>query len=228
MSIDIAKQYILYLNNNDSTDQRRKFMFGFIVMATEFRKYWKAVRCGDTIVMEQIQNIWIGVHLLSGKHKCVENYLAGIETEYGKVSNTSLQEIRMNISCRYHEGKDRMSNEFPQHPLDEVQENINAWTKRILLGPDELSWKVHSPNVSCAHMCVNFEQFEYAKGNLDYNDINEAKPKTIHRSTKTVVPAALVEKQRMYKWCVLIFHIEVANRVFLASDGYIAMIQLKI
>ena len=75
--------------------------------------------------------------MLLGKHTCVENYLTGIETEYGRVSNTSLQEIRMNISCRYHEGKDRMGNEFPQHPLDEVQENINAWTKRILLGPTQ-------------------------------------------------------------------------------------------
>ena len=34
MSIDIAKQYILYLNINDSTDQRRKYMFGFIIVAT--------------------------------------------------------------------------------------------------------------------------------------------------------------------------------------------------
>ena len=107
MSIDIAKEYSSFLRNNSTTDQRRQYMFGFIIMATEFRKYWKAVRCGDRIVMEQIQNIWIGVHLLSGKHKCVVNYLTGVETEYGRVSNTTLQEIRMNISCRYHAGNDK-------------------------------------------------------------------------------------------------------------------------
>ena len=73
----------------------RNYMFGYIIMATEFRKYWIARRCGDRVVMESIQNKWIGVHLLSGKHKCVENYLTGMETEYKKISNTTLQEIRM-------------------------------------------------------------------------------------------------------------------------------------
>ena len=76
--------------------------------------------------MGQIQNIWIGVHLLSGKHKCVENYLTCVKTEYGKINNTTLQEIRMNISCRYHAGKDGMGREYPQYPLDDVQEHINA------------------------------------------------------------------------------------------------------
>ena len=58
----------------------------------------------------------------------------------------------MNISVRYHEGADVKGNAFLLHPLDEVQENVNQWAKRILLGPDEASWKAHSPNVACA--CV--------------------------------------------------------------------------
>ena len=127
----------------------------------------------------------------------------------------------MNISCRYHEGKDRMGNEFTQHPLGEGQENKNACTKQILLGPDKLSWKVHSPNVACAHMCVSFEESEYVKGDLDYSEINKAKTKRIHQSTRTVVPSALLEEERMYKWCVLMFNIEVTNHVCLVSDGYI-------
>ena len=130
-SIDLARDYISFLHNHGCTDNRRKYMFGYIIMATEFRKYWTAVRCGDRVVMEYIQNKWIGVHLLSGKHKCVENYLTGMETEYKKISNTTLQEIRMNISCRYHAGCDSRGNLYPQHPLDEVQENVNTWTKRI-------------------------------------------------------------------------------------------------
>lgn len=52
MPIDIGKQYILYLRNYGSTDQRRQYIFGFIIMATEFRRFWKPVRCGDRIVME--------------------------------------------------------------------------------------------------------------------------------------------------------------------------------
>ena len=83
-SVDISQQYIKFLYTNKSTDNRRKYMLGYINMATEFRKYWIACRCGDRVVMESIQNKWIGVHLLSGKHKCVENYLTAMETEYKK------------------------------------------------------------------------------------------------------------------------------------------------
>lgn len=51
----------------------------------------------------------------------------------------------------------------------------------------------------CAHMCVNFEESEYVKGGLDYSEMNKAKTINIHRSTKTVVPAAVLEKDRMYE-----------------------------
>ena len=98
------------------------------------------------------------MHLLSSKYKCVESYLNAIELEYQNIDNKSLQEARMNISVRYHEGFDVNGNMSHLHPLDEVQENINQWTKQILLGPDEASWKVHSTNVACAHMCINFEE----------------------------------------------------------------------
>ena len=75
--------------------------------------------------MESIQNKWIGVHLISGKHKCVENYLNAIKLEYKTIDNTALQEIHMNISVRYYEGNDKTGYVFPLHPLGEVQENIN-------------------------------------------------------------------------------------------------------
>ena len=76
-------------------------------------------------------------------------------------------------------------------------------------------------------MCVNFEESEYMKGLLDYNVIDKPMTKTIHRSTKTVVPAALLEKERMYEWCVLMFNTEVINRVCLISDEYVTIKQLK-
>lgn len=226
-SIDLAIDYIAFVTNHRSSDSRRKYMFGYIIMSSEFRKYWTAVRCGDRVVMEHIQNKWIGVHLLSGKHKCVENYLTAMETEYKKISNTTLQEIRMNISCRYHAGCDSKGIPFPQHPLDEVQENVNAWTKRILLGPDEISWRVHSPNVACAHMCVNFEESEYVKSHLDYSDKKVGKTTTIHRSTKGVEPNKLAERQRLYEWCILMFNVEIDNRECLVIDGYTLIKELK-
>ena len=76
--------------------------------------------------MEGIQNEWIGVHLLVGKYKCVENYVVAIDLKYTNIDNITLQDIRMNISCKYHEVVDRNDNAFPLHPLDEVQENINC------------------------------------------------------------------------------------------------------
>ena len=66
-AIDVAILYNTFIKNRDTTDDRRLYMLGFIIMASEFRKYWTAVRCGDRIIMEDIQNNWIGVHLLSGK-----------------------------------------------------------------------------------------------------------------------------------------------------------------
>ena len=109
-AIDIAILYNTFIKSCDSIDNRRLYMYGFIIMASEFRKYWTAVRCGDRIIMENIQNNWIGVRLLSGKHKCVENYLTAMETEYKRISNITLQEIRYNISIRYHKGRDTCGN----------------------------------------------------------------------------------------------------------------------
>ena len=93
MSITLSLLYSNYINNFTSTDHQRLYMFGYVIMATEFRRYWSAVRFGDRITMEFIQNKWIGVHLLVGKHKCVENYLNAIELEYKTVDNITLQEI---------------------------------------------------------------------------------------------------------------------------------------
>ena len=156
------------------------------------------------------------MHLLVRKHKCVENYLDAIDLEYKNIDNITLQEIRMNVSCRYHEGVDRNGNVFPLHPLDEVQENNNCWTKRILLG----SWKMHSPNVACAHMCLNYEEPEYVKGSLDYSDITNPTEIQSHRSSKTTVPTKTIEKVRLYKWCLAMFKDEVSNREYLIKYGY--------
>ena len=41
------------------------------------------------------------------KYKCVENYLNTIELEYKTIDNITLQEVRMNLSVRYHEGNDK-------------------------------------------------------------------------------------------------------------------------
>ena len=134
----------------------------------------------------------------------------------------------MNVSCRYHEGKDRFGDPYPLHPLDEVQENINLWTKKILLGPDEMSWRLHSPNVACAHMCVNHEETEYVNGSLDYSDLQSVSSKNLYRSTKTTSPAKRIEQQRLYEWSLIMFGELVNNRSCIVKDGYDAITKLKI
>ena len=178
------------------------------------------VRSGNRVTMEGAQNEWIGVHLLVGKHKCVENYLDAIDLEYKNIDNITLQEIKMNISCRYHEGVDRNGNTLTLQPIDKVKENINCWTKRILLGPDKVSWKIHSLNVTCAHMCVNYEESEYVKGSLDYSDLNNPSEIKIYRSNKTIVPTKIIEKIRLYEWCLLIFKDELPSRECIIKYGY--------
>ena len=95
------------------------------------------------------------------------------------------------------------------------------------MGPDEVSWKVHSPNVACAHMCVNFEDSEYVKATLDYIDSDEAKSKQTHRSNKTVEPRKNIERARLYEWCILMFKNDVSNRKYFVVDGYNMIKELK-
>lgn len=120
VGLHVTKIYNQCINEMKSTGDRRLYLFGFIIMALEFRNYWMATRRGDRVIMMSIQNKWIGVHLMSGKHECVENYLNAIELEYSTIDNISYQEIRMNISVRYHDGKDKRGENCHMHHLDEV------------------------------------------------------------------------------------------------------------
>ena len=43
----IVKMYNEYINNMKSSDNRRLYMFGFVIMATQFRNYWMSTRLGD-------------------------------------------------------------------------------------------------------------------------------------------------------------------------------------
>ena len=136
------------------------------------------------------------------------------------------QDIHMNISCRYHTGCDKRSYPYPIHPLDEVQENVNIWTKHILLGSDQLSWAYHSPNVAAAHICVNHEEVEYIKSSLDYYDINNVSSTYSHHSKRAAVPEKIIEKTRPYKWCVAMFKY-IPGRDCIVKDRYTTINRVK-
>ena len=135
-----------------------------------------------------------------GKRKYVTHYLNTNELEYNIIDNI---EVRMNIDVRYHEGKDKCGEPYPMHPLDEVQESIKQWTKRIILDPDKDSWRQHSPNVTSSHMCIDFEEVEFEKSQLDYGD--GVKHNDTHHSCKTVVPKLIAGRERLYKWVLAMF-----------------------
>ena len=56
LGLRIARLYIDYIHKMKSEDDRRIYMFGFVIMTTQFRNYWKATRLGDRVTIEHIQN----------------------------------------------------------------------------------------------------------------------------------------------------------------------------
>ena len=218
----LVDDYLTYLQSKaDSTnDERRKYMLYFILMGRKFRQFWYAMRRGDRIIQEYITIKWIGIFYMLKKHNYFEICLNVIETEYAGISYKELQAIRMNASVRYRTGKDTKGNPYPLHVLDEVMENINAWTKRLLLGPDEISWRIHSPNLMCAHRSNNFESDAFTKQRIEWNTNDEPTTKQyVSNSTKTTEPRKNVERRRMYEWIVLMFGDEVTRHI-IEKDGF--------
>ena len=69
-----------------------------------------------------------------------------VDKEYGEIDYVILQQIRVNSSVCYHVGSDRRGYEYILRFIDEVMENVNTWTKGLILKPNAESWKIHSPN----------------------------------------------------------------------------------
>ena len=90
-----------------------------------------------------------------------------MDREYSQISYQHVQQIRLNSACRYKCGKDRNGQVYHCVALDEMQENINGWTKKMMLGTDASSWVIHSPNLMCSQRCVSFEDGEYRRARMD-------------------------------------------------------------
>ena len=120
-------------------------------MGRKFCQFWYVMRRGDRVMQEYIAIQWIGIFYILKKHNYFEIYFSVIETEYAGIIYHELQSICINSSVRYRNGNNSNGDPYPLHVLDEVMENINAWTKRLLLGPGEKSWSIHSPNLMCAY-----------------------------------------------------------------------------
>lgn len=100
-------------------------------------------------------------------------------------------------------------------------ENINGWTKKLLLGPAEDSWKIHSQNLMCAQMCNNFENEAFTKHQIIFDDIEVPNQKeyTSHLS-RTIQPRKYIERKRLYEWSVNMFAKETDGRVVQECDSF--------
>ena len=88
-------------------------------------------------------------------------------------------------------------------------ENINAWTKRLLLGPDKISSRIHSLNLMCAHRSNNFESNAFIKQQVKRNDDDKLiRREYISSLTKTIEPKKTIERYHMYEWIVFMFNDE--------------------
>ena len=224
----LVDEYLKYIISKAGTtnDERRKYMFYFILIGRKFRQFWYAMKCGDRVMQEHLTTQWIGIFFLLKKHNYVEICLCAIETEYRKISYDELQSIRINACIRYRKGCDSKGNPYPLHVLDEVMENINGWTKRLLLGPDENSWMIHSPNIMCAHKCNNFESDAFTKQRLDLTtNCEPSRKEYVSTSTKTTEPRKTVERRRVYEWSVVMFNDE-EKRIVTEKDGFDCIKQL--
>ena len=117
--------------------------------------------------------------------------------------------MRVNYSVRHRNGNSNKGNPHPLHVLDEVMENINAWTKILLLGPDEVSQRIHSPNFMCAHCSNNFESDAFTKKNAEWNVNDEPTRKDYtSSSTRTTEPRKTVKRCRIHEYSTMIFNDE--------------------
>ena len=97
--------------------------------------------------------------------------------------------------------------------MDERMENVNMWTKGLLLHADEESWQKHSPNVMAAKQCAVFEEEQYVR---HLNDKDKYRDRMKHG---TSVPKSMNERSRLYEWMIHMFDNKLPNRILRLKDS---------
>ena len=216
-AIHIAQGFLKYVNTKAETSGDLSFVYicRYWLLMNSFKMYYDSQKNGDFLMMEKIENDFCGVFLLMGKNKYYELCLGQMERRYNDISQTQLNEIRINASCRYR--RDNKENVYSMHVLDELMENVNYWTKMLPLGADQNSWVEHSPNVMVARRCLNFVNNEYRQGLIDFesavNYDDNLHPKE-HEYSKYIQPRCNRERSRLFELFQLLYRNEIDGRVF--------------
>lgn len=200
----IAEKFENFIKDQmkNAVNDYRKAMHNFIFLSNRFRFFWKCIRDGDRIGQESCMNEFLGVFYVLKKTKYFDIGLCQVERECSSLSHTSLQQLRINSTCRYQPQEMKFA---PLHALDEVMENINQWAKMLPLGSNEDSWKMHSPNLMCARLCMNFERQEFINRRLGYENSSISSSSTSTFKNQ-VTPRQNVEKFRLYEFILGAFN----------------------
>ena len=100
----------------------------------------------------------IGVFDALSKHNFVVICLNTIEKEYGGIKYSVLQEIRTNFSLDYHIDSGFWDYNYIMRIIGKEMENINCWSKALLLKANLEYWQRHTPNIVAAKQSAVFEK----------------------------------------------------------------------
>ena len=103
LAIELAKMYSDFINEqaNSSTDKFRIVTFNFIRVASMYKIFHDDINDGCIITQEFLTHEFLGIFLLLKKLHYVEFILSTIETNYKRNDYDVLQDICMNLVCRY-------------------------------------------------------------------------------------------------------------------------------
>jgi hypothetical protein len=203
----MAQCFIDFLSDSKWKDTHpiRLYLVNYCVLCRKFRLFWNSIRSGDRLTQEFILNEWIGIFSMLNKKNYLEIALNTIDRNYSEIAYEDLEECRLNSFVRYNKGIDKDGRNFYCVALDEAQEIFNSWTKKMPLGTDEDSWVKNSKNLMFVRQCINYEEHQYKKRHLHYNDdevgiVAKNGDKLDH--VRTTEPSITREKIRMYEWII--------------------------
>ena len=190
--------------------------------------YENAMTMGDTVLLESIELRFCGIFLVLEKYNYVEIILSQIERKYNQINYNSLQNIRINSSCRYKSPFGNKCDFSPYHVLDEVMENVNMWVKNLPLNDEQDSWVNHSPNVNAARRCLLFDRVEYKRGLVNFEKLIDERifEQREYDRNKYVPPQKKIEKKRVFEFLTLYFGEETPNRSTSTQEMILCLNQL--
>ena len=145
--------YKKFLANNEWSKDNiaRRYCCNYVVMTRRFQMYWNTIRMGDKLVQESIFCSWIGIFSLLSKRNYVAIALNTIEQEYGQISFKDLEQLRLNSYIKFNgSNHDKDGRQFYCVALDECQEILNSWTKKLPMGMNKTKCVEHSKNLMFA------------------------------------------------------------------------------